>query len=132
MRFLQFVQFLVSASKGIPGGSETSFPLKNLKAHQVTLVRNAHERGALAGLLVEFKKPAPASHYFLTWPVLSRFWSSFHYGANGRASIPRSVFDTACVVVPKKGAALDLVAAIECLAGGVVAPAPRNAPKCNI
>lgn len=92
--------------------TKTTFPLRNIKRHQATIVRHAHERGALAFFLVEFTACAGAPRYYaLTWDVLAPFWSSFSlYQAT---SIPLAVFEKRCVEVVRKGATLDLVGAVQ-------------------
>lgn len=96
----------------------TSFPLSNLKRHQVTICKNAHARGALAFFLVEFSKHEVPSYFALTWPELKSFWNRYDAIAPGpayTASIPLPFFLGHCVRVERQGNVLDLPAAIVAL-----------------
>lgn len=93
----------------------TSFQLALLKKHQVTICKNAHQRGAIAFFLIEFSALPTGSRYFaLTWDVLADYWQAHTFG-NGEASIPLAVIASRCVEVRRSGAVLDLVGAIEAL-----------------
>lgn len=86
------------------------FPLRLMKRHQTVIVKNAHQRGAVAFFLVEFSDTP--DYYALTWPVLAPWWARFDL-LGDPASIPRDVFERECPTIPKTGATLDLVGVIE-------------------
>ena len=93
----------------------TSFPLKNLKRHQVTICKNAHARGAMAFFLVEFSLLEVPAYFALTWPELKSFWQRYDAIAPGTtytASIPLPFFLGHCVRIERQGNVLDLPAAI--------------------
>ncbi len=69
--------------------SETSMPLKNVHLHQMEHLRNVHEHGGIAFLIVHFKKHN--EYFVLPFSLLEEYWQSQHQ-ANGRKSIPYEVF----------------------------------------
>lgn len=100
------VQFDAKSTK-----ARSSFKLSLIKRHQATIVRNAHERGAIAFFLIEFSTLEGGPRYYaLTWPVLQPFWDKADFG--GVQSIPREIIQRGCVEIPRKGKTLDLVGAI--------------------
>lgn len=91
---------------------KTSFPLKNLKDHQVEQVAEAHGRGALSFFLVEFLDLPGGPRYFaLTWPLLEPYW----VGRLRVASIPLGYFVERCYEFRLHGALLDIVKGCEAL-----------------
>ena len=89
---------------------KTSFPLKNLKPHQVEQVAEAHSRGALSFFLVEFLDLPGGPRYFaLTWPVLEPYW----VGRLRVASVPLEVFTRECYEFRLAGSLLDVARGLE-------------------
>lgn len=87
-----------------------SFPLRLIKRHQATIVRNAHQRGAIAFFLVEFTDTG--AYYAMPWPVLAPWWGEFDMMGDP-ASIPRQVIESECLAIAKERGRLDLVGVIE-------------------
>lgn len=72
--------------------SKTSFPLKNIHAHQVKHMQDIVEQGGITFVIVRFSK---LERYFLMpFDVLEQAWLAMLAGA--RKSIPLSIFESAC------------------------------------
>lgn len=63
---------------------ETRFDLKNIKQHQYQYLKDQHQCGAIAFLLVRFKKKDET--YYLPFKLLDKYMIQQHQG--GRKSIP--------------------------------------------
>lgn len=91
------------------------FPVGNIQEHQRKRVRDAHGRGAIAFFLVEMRDAPGGPRYFaLTWPALQPYLLE----DAPRKSVTIAGFGARCVEVRRVGGELDLVAAIEAVAGG--------------
>jgi penicillin-binding protein-related factor A (putative recombinase) len=104
-------------AKSTKGKSFPIDPKRTVKPHQARRLREAHERGAIAFLLVEFSELPDGPRYFaLTWPVLAPYWEQAdrarYLGGKAAPSIPLEVFKQSCAAVVKERGGLDLVAAI--------------------
>lgn len=89
----------------------TRLDLRLIRRHQAVILRRAHERGAVAFLLVELGAGSPSPVYLaVPWPTLAPWWNAASYG--GAQSIPRAALDAGSVTVPRRGNYLDLVATI--------------------
>ena len=73
--------------------NKQSFPLSNLKDHQVQHMKACHDQGGLVFLLVSFKKLDQV--YLLSYPALAAYLK-----ANAKQSIPISYFDQAAYRCP--------------------------------
>jgi penicillin-binding protein-related factor A (putative recombinase) len=108
-------------AKSTKGKSFPIDPKRTVKPHQARRLREAHERGAIAFLLVEFSELPDGPRYFaLTWPVLAPYWEQAdqarYLGGKAAPSIPLATFEASCARVVRTGAALDLVAVVTYLA----------------
>ena len=112
--------------KSTKGKSFPVDPKRTVKPHQARRLREAHERGAIAFLLVEFSqlldaegKPAPR-YFALTWPVLAPYWEQAdrarYLGGTAAPSIPLAVFEAQAARIARDRSGLDLVAVIIYLA----------------
>lgn len=88
----------------------TSFPLADLRRHQVVIVKRTVARGGLAFFLLEFTAGSP-SYWALTWDVLRPYWNEADAG--GRQSIPRAAIEGQCLRIQRTRSGLDLVGVIE-------------------
>ncbi|WP_374964591.1 Holliday junction resolvase RecU [Lysinibacillus sp. RS5] len=77
---------------------ETSFPLKNIEAHQYKLLESWHRKGAVAFLIVYFK--IHDKYYLLPFETLRGAWETRENG--GRKSIARETFENECIEVKSK------------------------------
>lgn len=92
----------------------TSFPVANIQEHQRERVRKAHERGAIAFFLVEMRDTPGGPRYFaLSWPAMQPYLAP----DAPRKSVTLAGFEARCVEVRRVGAELDLVEAIQAVAG---------------
>ena len=69
--------------------SKTSIPLSNIHAHQVEHLRNVHNHGGIAFLIVHWKHYD--EYYYLPCEVLFRYWDNQNK-KGGRKSIPYQTF----------------------------------------
>lgn len=72
--------------------NKTSFPLKNIHAHQVSHMEAVAAQGGITFFIVRF---STLDRYFLMpLPVLQAAWTDMHSGA--RKSIPLATFEATC------------------------------------
>lgn len=108
--------------KSTTGKSFPVDPKRTLKPHQARRLKEAHERGAIAFLLVEFTEAEAFPLYFaLTWPVLKPYWepvdrARYIGGKTATTSIPLATFEASCAVVKRGRSGLDLIPTIVYLA----------------
>lgn len=67
----------------------TSFPLKNIKDHQIRHLDRVERMGAICFFLIEFSKLHEI--FFVPFSVIKEYFTAAQNG--GRKSIPRKVFD---------------------------------------
>lgn len=88
----------------------TSFPLDNIKRHQVEVLRDWHNLGGISFVLIEFEKRNAV--YLLRYPQLQKWWKSAEGG--GRKSIPFQWFHFHCPRVRSdRGISLDYLKALK-------------------
>jgi recombination protein U len=89
--------------------NKTSFPLKYVEDHQVSFLKNWHDTGGAAFLIVEFT--TLQKYFFLPFPVLWEHWKEKERG--GRKSIKLENFTIE--VTPGRGLVLDYLQPLESL-----------------
>lgn len=70
--------------------SKTSMPLKNIHSHQIKHLKDVHNQGGIAFLIVHFKKCQ--QYFYLPATLLFSYWDDQFNKKKGRKSIPYSVF----------------------------------------
>ncbi len=78
--------------------SKTSMPLKNVHEHQIEHLKNVHQQGGIAFLIVHFKKYN--QYFLLPADVLFSFWDQQNDKEKGRKSIPYSAFLELAHLIP--------------------------------
>jgi penicillin-binding protein-related factor A (putative recombinase) len=121
-------------AKSTKGKSFPVDPKRTVKPHQARRLREAHERGAIAFLLVEFSELPDGPRYFaLTWPVLAPYWEQAdrarYLGGKSAPSIPLEVFKQTCAAVVKDRGGLDLIPLVAGLAEQTQNPATAVASR---
>ncbi|MBY0077928.1 Holliday junction resolvase RecU [Priestia aryabhattai] len=90
--------------------NRTSFPLQNIKAHQMETLKKWRDQGAHSFFLIQFEKHFEV--YLLTIDQASQWWT--HSLAGGRKSIPYEWFRVNCdIVKPKRGVLLDYLGCLQ-------------------
>lgn len=107
------------------------FPLDKLTKGQPKRIRDAHEDGAIALLLIEWRTPTTPRYFAVDWPALEPWWTPYDLqckygdpGATARArgitrapaSIPFAEIAAASHEVQRAGKVLDVLAPIRWLA----------------
>jgi len=92
--------------------NKTSFPLKNIKHHQVKYLEIHQEQGGISFMIVDFDKLRKV--FLLTYDQLKIWWvDSFR---KGRKSIPYSFFNNECKqIASSRGVAVDYLEELEWL-----------------
>ncbi len=85
-----YIDFDVKESK-----SETSFPLKNIHTHQIDHLKNVHEHGGVAFILIYLK--AHDEIYFLSYKALEKFLKR---SEKGRKSIAYDELKENAIKIP--------------------------------
>ncbi|OCS82333.1 Holliday junction resolvase RecU [Caryophanon tenue] len=75
--------------------NKTSFPLKNIHAHQVQHMQAIVEQGGITFVIVRFSKLE--RYFLLSFDVLKEAWDAMLVGA--RKSIPLAIFETSCLEI---------------------------------
>jgi recombination protein U len=92
--------------------SRTSFPLKNIKDHQMEALRFWQDQGGIAFFLICFEKLEEC--YFVKYEQVEKWWIGQKRG--GRKSIPYQFFLLECQLVKnQRGVPYDYLA---CIGGG--------------
>jgi penicillin-binding protein-related factor A (putative recombinase) len=96
----------------------TRLDLRLIRRHQAVILKRAHQRGAVAFLLVELGAGTPAPVYFaLPWPALAPWWGAADYG--GAQSMPRAAIEAEGLPIQRTGKTLLLLPVVEALAARV-------------
>lgn len=89
--------------------NRTSFPLSNIKEHQMISLRVWQQQGGIAFMLISFEKLGEV--YFIKYDQVEEFWEAARKG--GRKSIPYDYFLFHCDLVKSgRGVALDYLKCI--------------------
>jgi recombination protein U len=85
--------------------NRTSFPLKNIKDHQMKYLKDHQDQGGISFFLIEFSKTGEI--YFCNYDDIRSFWDEA-YLADGKKSIPKKWFElNADLVKPSRWVGLD-------------------------
>lgn len=76
--------------------SATSFPLKNIHAHQIEHLKHVVKQNGIAFFIVKFAKLN--KHFVTPFSVIETAWQTMLEG--GRKSIPLTIFEEHCYEVP--------------------------------
>lgn len=89
--------------------SRTSFPLNNIKQHQMDALKYWQDQGGIAFFLICFEKLEEC--YFAKYDQVAEYWDAQNKG--GRKSIPHSFFLMECELVKmQRGVPYDYLACI--------------------
>ena len=87
--------------------NKSSFPLNNIKEHQIEFLKDYRDQGGIAFFIVHFEKHQET--YFLYVTQLVDWWENMKYG--GRKSIPLNWFKLNCdLIKAEKGVPLHYLA----------------------
>lgn len=89
--------------------NKASFPLKNIKNHQIAYLRKHQQQKGISFMLIEFA--VHHEHYIIMFDQLAEWWAGAVQG--GRKSIPHEFFIENCIRCgPGRGIALDYLASL--------------------